>query len=70
MNAFDRFCDGAQKAGLRTYVHGLRTMSMTTAAIAAGFAYVDGDTIKSVSEDAGGLYRFEMRNLIRNWIKK
>lgn len=67
MKSFDRFCDGAQKAGLGTYVHGLRTLSLTTASIASGFHYVDGDMVVSVTDEPGGLYRFNMREVVRRW---
>lgn len=33
----ERFCTAAKKVGLTTYVHGLRTISLSTGAIAAGF---------------------------------
>lgn len=65
MKAMDRFCERAQKAGLQTYAHGLRTMSLTTAAVAAGFDYVDGDTVTSIVDEPGGLYRFDTRSLFK-----
>lgn len=67
MTAFDRFCEGAQKVGLSTYVQGLQTMSMTTAALASGFDYVDGDTVMSVVDEPAGIFRFDARQMIRQW---
>lgn len=67
MRAFDRFCEGAQKAGLQTYVHGLRTLSLTTAAVSAGFDYIDGDIVTSVVDEPGEIYRFDARAMVRNW---
>lgn len=69
MAAFDRFCEGAQKAGLSTYVQGLRTMSMTTAAVAAGFGYIDGDTVMSVVDEPPGIFKFDARVMVRRWSK-
>lgn len=66
MKAMDRFCELAQKSGLRTYVHGLRTLSLTTAAVGAGFDYIDGDVVTSVVEAPGGLYHFDTRSLFKS----
>jgi hypothetical protein len=59
----DRFAVAAKKAGLVAYVHGLRSMSLTTAAIAAGFDFVDGDVIKSVVERPSTAYSFDVADL-------
>jgi hypothetical protein len=59
----ERFATGAKKAGLATYVHGLRTISLTTAAIAAGFDFVDGDIVTSVVEQPRGAYAYQMQDL-------
>lgn len=59
----ERFAAAAKKAALATYVHGLRTISLTTAAIAAGFDFVDGDVVTSVVDTPGGAYSFQMQDL-------
>lgn len=41
----NRFAEGATFEGLTTYVRGLRSLSLTTAAICAGFNYIDGPAI-------------------------
>jgi hypothetical protein len=61
-----RFAMAAKKAGLATYIHGLRTISLTTAAIAAGFDFVDGDVVTSVVDQPQAAYRFEITNLFEN----
>lgn len=59
----ERFASAAKKAALATYVHGLRTISLTTAAIAAGFDFVDGDVVTSVVDTPSGAYSFQMQDL-------
>jgi len=42
---FDRFCGDVEKIGRRKYLRHVRTTSLLTAAIGAGFDYVDGDVV-------------------------
>ncbi len=58
-----RFCAAAKKVGLATYVHGLRTISLSTGAIAAGFDFVDGETITSVVDSPRGAYAYKIQDL-------
>ncbi|CAA7622083.1 hypothetical protein MTBLM5_430021 [Magnetospirillum sp. LM-5] len=46
----DSFVAAAAQAGLKTYCHGIRTLSLYSAAIAAGFDYVDGHAITMAVE--------------------
>lgn len=66
MRHMERFVAGASKTGLRTYVHGLGSVSLTTAAVGSGFDYIDGDIITSVVEAPRAAYRFEARNIYSN----
>lgn len=66
MRHMERFAAAAAKAGLRSYVHGLGSVSLTTAAVGAGFDYIDGDMITSVVEAPRAAYRFEARNIYAN----
>jgi hypothetical protein len=59
----ERFAAAAKKAGLVAYVHGLRSISLTTAAVGAGFDFVAGDIVKSVVERPSSAYSFEMSDL-------
>jgi EAL domain-containing protein (putative c-di-GMP-specific phosphodiesterase class I) len=46
----ERFAHMAEKANLNTYIHGVRTTSLATAAICAGIDYIDGYAISEVVE--------------------
>lgn len=46
----DAFVTAAAQAGLKTYCHGIRTLSLYSAAIAAGFDYIDGHAITHAVE--------------------
>jgi hypothetical protein len=46
----DAFVAAASLAGLKTYCHGIRSLSLYSAAIAAGFDYVDGHAITHAVE--------------------
>lgn len=65
----ERFATAAKKVGLATYVHGLRTISLTTAAIAAGFDFVDGDVVTSVVEQPRGAYAYQMTDLYASQLR-
>ncbi len=65
----ERFAAAAGRTGLTTYVHGLPTISLTTAAIAAGFDFVDGDVLTSVVERPQHVYGFEMTQLFRTCLR-
>lgn len=59
----ERFAAAAKKAGLVAYVHGLRSMSLATSAIGAGFDFVDGDVVKSVVDQPRAAYSFQISDL-------
>jgi hypothetical protein len=63
MAAFRDFVANAEKARLAAYIHGLRSFSLTIGAIGAGFAYVDGDPVSSISERPEEAYRFGLEDL-------
>ena len=60
---FRAFCERAAKLDLHTYAHGVDSSRLSLAAVAAGFTYVDGDTVASVTERPLGIQRFEFDNL-------
>jgi hypothetical protein len=62
----ERLAAMAAKAGLRSYAHGLTSVSLTTAAIGAGFDYIDGDVVTTVVDTPVEAYRFEARNIYAN----
>jgi len=66
MRDMERLAGATAKAGLRSYIHGLGSVSLTTAAVGAGFDYIDGDMITNVVEAPRAAYRFEARNIYAN----
>lgn len=59
----ERFAAAAKKVGLVAYVHGLQSTSLATAAIGAGFDFVDGDVVKSVVDQPRAAFSFDMSDL-------
>ena len=59
----ERFAAAAKKVGLVAYVHGLESTSLATAAIGAGFDFVDGDVVKSVVDQPQAAFSFDMSDL-------
>lgn len=65
LDNMDGFAAAAEGAGLRTYLHGLRSLSLTSAAIASGFDYVDGDPVAAPLDRPGNAYRYSLMDLYR-----
>lgn len=63
MAALKEFVANAERARLAAYLHGLRSFSLTIGAIGAGFSYVDGDSISSISDRPEEAYRFGLEDL-------
>lgn len=61
MADMDQFAASAAKNGLHTYVHGVRTISLTTAAICAGIDYVDGYAISDVVDGAKDVKHYSIK---------
>jgi hypothetical protein len=59
----DEFNARAQKAGLPTYVTGLKSISSTTAAIGAGFSLIGGEPILSLLSEPEGVIPFKITDL-------
>ncbi|NQV48680.1 MAG: hypothetical protein HQ504_12990 [Rhodospirillaceae bacterium] len=57
------FCESASMANLHTYIHGLRSVSLISSALGAGFTYVDGDPVMSVIDLPKPLSPFDLENL-------
>jgi hypothetical protein len=57
------FTQAANDAGLHTYAFELRTRSITTAALGAGFDYISGTMIGSIVDAPDAAYRFEFADL-------
>ncbi len=56
----ERFAEAASRAGIRTYLHGIRSLSLYSQAIAAGFDYVDGHALTSVLPNPESAQRFQL----------
>lgn len=47
------FNEASNTRGFRTFAHGVRSISMLSAALAAGFSYIDGSPIMTIVENPG-----------------
>ncbi len=65
IEALQDFAEAANALGLRTYIHGLRSLSLTVAAVCAGFDYVGGDTVASIIDAPETMYRYRFEDLFR-----
>lgn len=62
MALMDQFTATAEKHALLTYVHGTRSTSLTTSALAAGFSYIDGAPV-GISQFPQRMYRFTTEDI-------
>jgi hypothetical protein len=53
---FDRFCEEIEAIGRKKYLVDVNTTSLLTAAIGAGFDYVDGDAVADLEEQPDGVH--------------
>ena len=61
----DEFNEQAQKAQLPTYVIGLNTVSLTTAAMSSGFSLIAGEPVMSLLHEPPGILPFKITDLYR-----
>jgi len=61
----ERFADMARKGRLKSYVQGVRTLSMLTAAISAGFDYVSGHALGKPCLHAEDIRTFQIGEMYR-----
>jgi hypothetical protein len=69
MQQMARFSRGAAKAGIATYLRGIRSLSLATAALGAGFAHVDGDAIAAPVDLPRGIVEFSLFDLYNPSLK-
>ncbi len=67
---FDRYCAAATRFNAKTYLHGLRTGSLTTAAIAAGFTFINGDFVADRVRKPEVAYRLSLPDLYRSALRR
>ncbi len=65
IEVLQEFAEAANALGLRTYIHGLRSLSLTAAAVCAGFDYVGGDTVASIIDAPEEMYKYRFEDLFR-----
>jgi hypothetical protein len=66
MQQMNRFARAASdKTGLPTSLHGASSLSLVTAALGAGFTYIDGDAVAKLIDDPRGLVDFRLADLYR-----
>jgi hypothetical protein len=69
MAKFDPFVNGANLCGLRTYIRGLPSLSLTTAAVCAGFTHFDGDAVASLKKSPDGVYPLDASRIYAEMFK-
>lgn len=63
MQQMGRFQRAAERAEAVTFLHGARTRSLATAAVGAGFHYVDGDAVAATLARPDRIVPFELADL-------
>lgn len=63
IKAMGRFNEAAHRQGLQTYVHGLKSRSLVSAAVAAGFSLIGGDPLVSAGEHSERSFPFDIKDL-------
>lgn len=69
MQQIARFSRGAAKAGVATYLRGVRSLSLAAAALGAGFAHLDGDAIATTVDEPQGIVEFSLIDLYNAPVK-
>jgi hypothetical protein len=65
IQCMNRFVRAAEKVQLETYVRGLRSVSLTSAAAGAGFRYIDGDSIGEFVQHPTHIVKFGLNEVYR-----
>jgi len=63
MPAMNDFAAAAKEVGLKSYIHGLPSLSLTTAALGAGFDYIHSHAVHAPLEEPDYVRRFEFMDL-------
>lgn len=63
MQQMARFSRGAAKAGVATYLRGISSVSLATAALGAGFVHLDGDAVALMVDQPYGVVQFSLLDL-------
>ncbi len=65
MQQLARFSRAAEKAGLASFVHGLRSVSLSGAAVGAGFRYIDGEGVAKLVDRPERVTSFNLSDIYR-----
>ena len=60
MNEMSEFVFNARKNQLKTFIQGVRSISLFTAAVTTGFDYISGYALSSVLESAEDVHAFKL----------
>ncbi len=69
MQQMSRFGRGAAKAGVATYLRGINSISLATAALGAGFSHLDGNAIAAAVDQPSGIVEFSLFDLYTSSFK-
>jgi hypothetical protein len=69
MQLLGRFSRAAEKAGVASFVHGLRSVSLTGAAVGAGFRYIDGEGVAKLVQYPERVSYFNLGNVYRSLLE-
>jgi len=63
LKEMEQFTARAEQLGLRTFVYGLKSLSLATSAVASGFDYIEGDVVHSPMVTPESILRFRSKDL-------
>jgi hypothetical protein len=69
MQQMARFSKGAAKASVATYLRGVNSLSLSAAALGAGFSHIDGDAVAVMVDQPRGIVEFSLLDLYTPAIK-
>lgn len=69
MQHMNRFARAAEKAGIPSYLHGAKSLSLVVTALGAGFNYIDGSAVASPIENPRGIVDFRLDDLYRAFLR-
>jgi EAL domain-containing protein (putative c-di-GMP-specific phosphodiesterase class I) len=64
MTGMEELAARAEQSKLRTFVHGLETISMATIAVSAGIDYIEGNAVRAPVKSLEHVRPFETENLL------
>lgn len=59
------FAQRVSHYGYRSYIHGVRSVSLAVSAFSAGFDYIDGDSVMSINNSPASIHSFKVEDIYR-----